>query len=297
MIVAIGGFALLNSSKNPWSNSVVFEKSNNKVNTQEELIKDLNKDTDKDGLKDWEEVLWKTDPNNPDTDGDGTPDGEEVKEGRNPLVKGPNDKLSTTPTIKESTDIKNENLTNSFIKKTVAVYANLQRNNPNNKQILAKLNTQLLKEALEKIHTPQTPAYTLSDLVITNTSGTKQTELYKKNISAMAEKYSRINKNVLEVVNTALKDNNPDELSKLKDYINMYNNVTKDILSVKTPPNLAQTQLDIINAYSEIDDSIKNMQLIFTDPVVGLAGVIRYIIKYKELINVSKQLYVVSTPK
>ncbi len=36
-------------------------------------------DTDQDGLKDWEEVLWKTDPNNPDTDGDGITDYEEAK--------------------------------------------------------------------------------------------------------------------------------------------------------------------------------------------------------------------------
>ena len=52
------------------------------------------KDSDKDGLKNWEEALWGTDPNNSDTDGDGTPDGEEVGLGRNPTIKGPNDKVS-----------------------------------------------------------------------------------------------------------------------------------------------------------------------------------------------------------
>jgi hypothetical protein len=37
-------------------------------------------DTDLDGLKDWEEALWGTDPKNPDTDGDGTADGRESEE-------------------------------------------------------------------------------------------------------------------------------------------------------------------------------------------------------------------------
>ncbi len=46
-------------------------------------------DTDHDGLLNWEEKLWGTDPNNPDTDGDGTSDGEEVKEGRDPTKKPP----------------------------------------------------------------------------------------------------------------------------------------------------------------------------------------------------------------
>ncbi len=57
---------------------------------------DFKKDSDNDGLKDWEEALWKTDPQNPDSDGDGTPDGEEVAEGRNPAVPGPNDSLPFT---------------------------------------------------------------------------------------------------------------------------------------------------------------------------------------------------------
>lgn len=48
-------------------------------------------DSDNDGLKDWEENLYKTDPWNPDTDGDGYLDGEEINSRHNPLVKGPND--------------------------------------------------------------------------------------------------------------------------------------------------------------------------------------------------------------
>jgi len=44
-------------------------------------------DSDTDGLKDWEEALWKTDPYSPDTDGDGVSDGDEIKAGHNPLAK------------------------------------------------------------------------------------------------------------------------------------------------------------------------------------------------------------------
>ena len=55
------------------------------------------KDSDNDGLKDWEEELYKTDLHNPDTDGDGYLDGEEVNSGHNPLVKAPGDKLTFYP--------------------------------------------------------------------------------------------------------------------------------------------------------------------------------------------------------
>ncbi|MEK7541563.1 MAG: hypothetical protein AAB533_01815, partial [Patescibacteria group bacterium] len=45
----------------------------------------LTRDQDADGLKDWEEGIFRTDPQNPDTDADGTPDGEEIKQNRDPL--------------------------------------------------------------------------------------------------------------------------------------------------------------------------------------------------------------------
>jgi hypothetical protein len=59
---------------------------------KETTIESQNKDSDNDGLKDWEENLYKTDSLNPDTDNDGYLDGEEINSGHNPLVKGPNDK-------------------------------------------------------------------------------------------------------------------------------------------------------------------------------------------------------------
>ena len=55
------------------------------------------RDSDNDGLKDWEEELFKTNPNNPDTDNDGYIDGEEVNSGHNPLVKAPGDMLGFYP--------------------------------------------------------------------------------------------------------------------------------------------------------------------------------------------------------
>jgi hypothetical protein len=52
------------------------------------VAKNLTEDDDSDGLKNWEESLYKTDPNNPDTDSDGMSDGDEVTAGRDPFVAG-----------------------------------------------------------------------------------------------------------------------------------------------------------------------------------------------------------------
>lgn len=50
-------------------------------------------DDDNDGLSDWEESVYGTNPKNPDSDGDGYLDGEEIISGRDPLKKGPDDPL------------------------------------------------------------------------------------------------------------------------------------------------------------------------------------------------------------
>jgi hypothetical protein len=51
------------------------------------------KDSDSDGLSDWEEIRLKTDPFNPDTDRDGFLDGIEYKRGFDPLKAGPADRV------------------------------------------------------------------------------------------------------------------------------------------------------------------------------------------------------------
>ena len=91
----------------------------------------IEKDSDNDGLKDWEEIIWKTDPNNADADGDGIKDGDEVKANRNPLVKGPNDSLIektviNTGATKDSQGTKetNKNITTELAKTFYLNYFN-----------------------------------------------------------------------------------------------------------------------------------------------------------------------------
>ena len=60
--IILGGYIVLNSRAT-------------KANLLEEIAKDINNrkltdDTDKDGLENWEEEIYKTDPNNPDSNSD-----------------------------------------------------------------------------------------------------------------------------------------------------------------------------------------------------------------------------------
>lgn len=86
IFLAIGLILFINA----YSKKEAFSKLNI-WGGKESIIESQNKDSDNDGLQDWQEALYKTDPLNPDTDGDGYLDGEEINSGHNPLVKAPGD--------------------------------------------------------------------------------------------------------------------------------------------------------------------------------------------------------------
>jgi hypothetical protein len=95
-------FMFLKKTESGWKNDLyrefVWYKENDPMSFRmakmmyskslyEELKKKQTKDSDGDGLSDYEEeYIYKTKVNNPDTDGDGYSDGEEVKNGYDPLV-------------------------------------------------------------------------------------------------------------------------------------------------------------------------------------------------------------------
>jgi len=77
---------------------LVLKSKTGKANLLQGLARELQNqelknDSDKDGLENWEEKVYGTDPDNPDTDGDGYFDGEEVASGFDPLKPAPNDQL------------------------------------------------------------------------------------------------------------------------------------------------------------------------------------------------------------
>lgn len=150
----------------------------------------LSMDTDNDGLKDWEEPLYKTDLQNPDTDGDGTNDDEEIKQNRDPLKKGPNDKI-TEPRKTAATTADNEgpNLTaelmNTLIQGGVLEYL-AQGGDPNAlpDEFYSRLQA-IAGQSLEQ----KSPTVSLSELRVINDSSDRAIKNYFNALASVYEKY------------------------------------------------------------------------------------------------------------
>jgi hypothetical protein len=82
---------------------LVLKSKSGRANPLGEIAQNINQkgfqdDLDYDGLADWEEKIYQTNPLNPDTDGDGYLDGEEAATGHDPTKPAPNDKLNQEET-------------------------------------------------------------------------------------------------------------------------------------------------------------------------------------------------------
>jgi len=95
--ISVGGYLVLKSETGFASIkeqlSQILEENKASVAFCQPEAENPEKDSDNDGLKDWEEAVYQADPCAPDTDGDGYLDGEEIAAGYDPAKPAPNDEL------------------------------------------------------------------------------------------------------------------------------------------------------------------------------------------------------------
>ncbi|MEK7614159.1 MAG: hypothetical protein AAB428_00630 [Patescibacteria group bacterium] len=136
----------------------------------------VNKDSDKDRVKDWEEELWGTDPYNPDTLGRGLGDLAEI-----------NKKRATLPKIAESTKNGVMAETDAFTQQLFASIMALKQDGSMTDETMGDFSSSIVenlkKEAEEKQY------YALSDLKIVP-AGTSSVISYQKDMARVAKKYS-----------------------------------------------------------------------------------------------------------
>ncbi|MBI3020207.1 MAG: hypothetical protein HYY60_02680 [Parcubacteria group bacterium] len=274
---------------------------------------DAQKDSDNDGLKDWEEVLWKTDPNNPDSDGDGTPDGEEVRNKRNPTKAGPNDEykgieesplgdivkesaaekspddeyksIEESPLgdiVKESAGEKSLTLTDIFARDFMSGYFALkdagQYNNATRDKFVKTLFASIDSAPAEK-------KYTLANITITQKSDAETIRTYGNEIGGLLQKFYRnTSGDELQILDNAVKKEDATELRKLEPFAENYKNLAKELAGMRVPLILEDAHLGLVNGYQGTSDALSGMMTIFDDPMGGNI----YIKKYQdntELIN------------
>ena len=243
------------------------------------------KDSDDDGLKDWEESLWKTDPKNPDSDGDGTPDGQEVRENRDPSKPAPGDEMQNIDKTQKQLEKKEKTLTQSVVSQYITAYSSINQDGITDDSVLSGLKKDIAAEIDSKVLNTNTQKYTESDLIIIP-DNVLSVENYRKKLQDILDKYKKESQNDIYIVNDALKAQDSAILKKLDKSILTYKNIVKDLLLMEVPERSVQAHLNVINAYSSLVTSVENMKFVLSDPITGLAGIAQYKMNVKKLLSI-----------
>lgn len=253
-------FAILIFGVGVWLHTTPQEKTleEKQVALTPQATKGGDRDSDGDGLPDWQEALYGTDMNNPDSDGDGTNDGDEIRVGRNPAKAGPNDKLvqfDPSTFTGSSTDL---TLKNAF-------YAQFL------KQSGDTIREATIRELIKRFDAKEfTPQYTLVNLKVTSHTDPESLRAYGDAFGKLITVYTTKNyRNETEILKDSMNNKNRSALAELQFPAIGYRNFTNDLLALPVPIGAAAAHLKIVNGYDLMSRSLLALTHLFEDPVRG----------------------------
>lgn len=241
----------------------------------------LDLDTDGDGLKDWEEVLWKSDPLKKDTDGDGTIDGDEVKLERDPSRSAPydsNSRIAIADTIEElrrkATNTKSfEELTatDQFSREFFArVLEARKQGEVLDEDARAKLVEELMSGTYSAPITLN--EFTKANIRSGASDAPEAIRTYFQTVGTVLQSNSPRNvRQELTIVEEYFKNETPRTLAELDVHIRAYASILNGLLTVEVPPSMVEGHLALINGVQRVLLVVRQFRGIDSDPVQALS--------------------------
>jgi hypothetical protein len=227
------------------------------------------KDTDQDGVPDWEEVLWGLDPANRETT-PGVPDITTV-------TKLKAEQSQDYAGLEGEGSLNDENLTETdkFSRELFSTVAALNQSGVLDQSAVDKISDSLASHIQ---NSPQKKIFTASDINIVKDDSIVAIKKYADALAAMSQKYS-INSTVGDVLQKFIADeNNVDSsvLSELGPIITQSKGLINAMVSVGVPQSLAPLHLEVINGLERLVENTSDISLYEKDAVVALGGISQY---------------------
>jgi len=235
----------------------------------ETLVELVNKDTDGDGILDWEEKLWGTDPTKTETT-PGIPDEEAIAK-----IKAENDAKGGNANDSTSTE---ENLTQTdkFSRELLSTLLTLSQNGTVDQTTIDSLGAALS----EKIQNPVVrKVYSALGINVIQDDSDQAVIDYLKTFDDIHKKYPDLNYGVLDVLQEFVvgdQDVNLDALKKLDPIIEQNSKIIVALTKMNVPPSMANSHLEIINSLERLGENAEDIRVFDTDPIVSLGGITQY---------------------
>lgn len=234
-------------------------------------------DQDDDGLLDWEENLWGTDPQNPDTDGDGTSDGDEIQGNRDPIVAGPDDNLSRTllaktPTTSGATTTRTT--TQGFSQELLSRYllfkqSGIELNDGNIEKLLAPLLSDITSAAPAAV-------WTKNDITISTNTSVAALTTYGNQAGETLNKALDTLRSVATITKKPLSGLTASEQTAIKNALQQAAKETEKLSTIVVPKPLAEAHIALLNGLFGMTTSLQVVTDAAQDPLGALSGLQLY---------------------
>ncbi len=260
-------------------NKTVFKNSINYVqNKQEEgltynneiLGNLVSKDSDGDGVLDWEESLWGTDPTKKDTNDDGTPDNIEIDK-----LKKETSQNESGESLNLSPDDESLTETDKFSREFFATVATLNQNGAMDQATADKLGASLAERIQ---NSAPRKIFLLSDIKVSKGDNAQAVQKYSESLYSIYKKYP-MNYIVMDVLQKLIVDGNGvdiDASSELNSIIEQTTKVVDAMAKMSVPQSIASLHLDLLNGFERLVENLNDIKLYNTDVIVALSAISQY---------------------
>ena len=242
---------------------------------------DKNLDSDNDGLPDWQEAIYKTDPKKPDTDGDGYLDGEEVASGYDPTKKAPNDALPSTDTNKARPLPKN--LTKALTSRlSQAIVSGKIRSidKTTGKPLTTEQleNEEGLKQTIEEAFSQQIAEFSLpnipdKEINISEKTGKEETMTYLAQLDQSLNKMPQAPDSEMQLFYEAMKSR---DFSKVQEISNLYQDTYDKLKQMTVPANFVSIHKGFMGVIWVTNNIYKAVINIDQDPLKTTIAFMNY---------------------
>lgn len=226
------------------------------------------KDTDEDGLFDWEETLYGTDPTDQDTDGDGKLDGDEVDSGTDPKING-NDQDDTVKDRVAGFDNldyrKDPGLTKTDIlaKDFLSIYKNLKEGGNLGTPVEESAVQAVIDRNVDNFFKPKYRSSELNAVPLTELS----LENYHKEYISIFRSAGENKEYELFLFARYLETGDESFLVQLNDNLGALKIVTSNLAKMSVPEVALFDHLNVLNSYEVLTVIVKEMVESKEDPV------------------------------
>ncbi len=259
----------------------------------EKVVQDsLERDDDEDGLKNWEEILYKTDAKLADTDGDGTNDGDETALNQDPTIAG---KGNTNTTATQSTStVVTYTATDRLSQEIFKTYIQAKQQG---KEIDENMSQMIADAVLSRNYEEISRTYTIDNLKTNPSSTNVSLRTYGNAVGFILNtpEVSAVNEiEIFSKLSTGAIEDYEADLIKIK---GRYASMQAKFLALPAPKGFAPAQILLINSLSTFIDSIDGALSLESDPVGAVGRIGRYqdgVTNLSTALNELKKLFILN---